>query len=132
MPVKPVKLGTAAALGGAHVATLYLDEVQGWDEPFKRSSDYPQTVGFALGLALEGLDVFTEGTPEEQASDALLCGSAPLFIRSIYEAARHYLGPMAKKAKKKRVRTKGGQWKLVQVGEGAEAEAPTPARVVWG
>ena len=116
MPIKPVKVGTAGALGLAHVGTLYLDEVQGWEEPFKRASDYPSLIGFGFGLITEGMDVFTEGSPEEEAADALLCASEPLLIRSIYEGLRYYLAPEAPVPREGGGGQGQGKWKLIKRG----------------
>lgn len=115
MPIKPVKLGTAGAAGIVQVGTLYLDETQAWDEPFKRSSDYPGLIGFGVGLITQGLDIFTEGTPEEEASDALLCASEPMLIRSIYEAVKYYLAPEQGGGKEGK-----GRWKLIKRGQGRQ------------
>ena len=125
MPIKPVKLGTAGAVGIAQVGTLYLDETQGWDEPFQRSSDYPGLIGFGVGLVTQGLDIFEEGTPEEQASDALVCASEPMLIRSIYEAVKHYVAaPAGKEGGGK----SQGKWKLIKRGQKQGTPQPPMAR----
>ena len=124
MGVRPIRHVTGLGLGGVHVATLYLDETQGWDEPFKRAQDYPQTIGFVLGMA----DAMLELTEKGEFGETLAVASEPLLIRSIYEAVRHYVGsPSPKRAGKK---TAKGRWKLVREGRRAGGEPQIPIRTI--
>jgi len=123
MAVKPVKYAISGVVGGIHVGTLVLDEAQGWKEPFKRSSDYPQTIGFITGLGLDALDIL----PEE--GEAIALSSFPLLLRSIYEAVKHYLG--AKTKVKQRAKQTKGRWKLIQTGrEQTQAQIQTGAGLI--
>ena len=112
MPVKPLKYGIAGGVGVAHVGLLHLDEAQGWDAPFKRSSDYPQTIGFGLGLIMNVLDIWGEN------GETLAIASEPLLIRSIYDAVKHYVGGGSPK---KKTKTKG-KWKLIREGRGRRTD----------
>ena len=118
MAVKPIRHVTGLGLGGVHVATLYLDEAQGWDEPFKRSSDYPQTLGFVVGMA----DALLELSEKGEIGETLAVASEPLLIRSVYEAVRHYVGGGS--SKRGRRRTPKGRWKLVREGAGGQPQIP--------
>ena len=93
---------------------VYLDETQGWVEPFKRAQDYPQTIGFVVGMA----DALLELTEEGEIGETLAVASEPLLIRSIYEAVRHYVGSPEEKAKRKAQAKLKGRWKLVREGRG--------------
>lgn len=115
MAVKLVKYGVAGGVGAAHVGLLYLDGAQGWDEPFKRSSDYPQLIGFGLGLAMDALEVYGE------IGETLAIASEPLLIRSVYEAVKHYVGGGTPK---KRAQKTKGRWKLIREGKGARPGIP--------
>jgi len=123
LAVKPIKYGISTGVGLVHVGTLLLDERQGWTEPFKRASDYPQLIGFGVGLAIDALDI---GPEEGEIGEALALSSLPLLTRSIYEAVRHYVGGGAKK-----VIARKGRWKLIKEGrviravKEGEQEAPT-------
>ena len=121
--MKPIRHLTGFGLGGLHVGMAYLDETQGWEEPFKRAQDYPQTIGFVLGMA----DALLELTEKGEFGETLAVASEPLLMRSIYDAVRHYVGsPSPKRAGKK---TAKGRWKLVrtgQTGQGAGAQVVAP------
>ena len=122
--MKPIRHITGFGLGGLHVGMLYLDEVQGWEEPFKRAQDYPQTIGFVLGMA----DALLELSEDGEIGETLAVASEPLLIRSAYEAVRHYVGSPSPKRGKKRTKRKG-RWQLVRVGEGTETQAPAATLV---
>jgi len=81
------RLGVAGGVGGVHVASLYVDEIQGWKEPFRRSQDYVNLGLFLAGLADAGMEISKEGW----IGETLAIASEPLLIRSIYEALRHYV-----------------------------------------
>ena len=124
MGVRPIRHVTGLGLGGVHVGTVYLDETQGWEEPFKRTQDYPQTIGFVVGMA----DALLELTEKGEFGETLAVASEPLLMRSIYEAVRHYVGsPSPKRAGKK---TGKGRWKLVRAGQGAGGEPQIPMRTI--
>jgi len=112
MGIKPVKYAISAGVGGAHVISSYADEVQGWTEPFRRSQDYVHLIGFGIGL----VDAVAEFSAEGAIGEALALSSEPLLIRSLYEAARHYLAGGSSSPKKSA--SKAG-WKLVTQGAGA-------------
>ena len=94
---------------------VFLDETQGWVEPFKRAQDYPQAIGFVLGMA----DALLELSEEGEIGETLAVASEPLLVKSIYEAVRHYVGS-GKKPKPKQK----GRWKLVREGKGAQMRMP--------
>lgn len=119
--VRLAKLGIAGGVGLLHVGCLYADETQGWEEPFRRAQDYPQTIGFVLGL---GSGLMLTGDVAEYG-EALAVASEPLLIRSIYEAVRGSLGSPKRKTPRSRSR-----WKLVKRGIPEQPEGP--ARIRWG
>ena len=111
--MKPIRHATGFGLGGLHVGMVYLDEAQGWVEPFKRAQDYPQTIGFVVGMA----DALLELTEDGEIGETLAVASEPLLIKSIYEAVRYYVGsPSSPKGAPR----KKGRWKLVREGRGAK------------
>ena len=116
--MKPIRHATGFGLGGLHIGMVYLDETQGWVEPFKRTQDYPQAIGFVLGMA----DALLELSEDGEIGETLAVASEPLLIKSIYEAVRHYVGSQSPKRAGRKPKQKG-RWKLVREGAGAQMPA---------
>jgi len=121
MPIRPIKYAQAAGIGAAHVGCAYLDTRQGWVEPFRRSQDYPQLIGFILGLIDAGLEI----TPGGELGETIAIASIPLLMRSIYEGAKYYLkrgspkrSPKQQKQQEQQKQEKSpkGEWRLVRQG----------------
>jgi len=111
MPIVLKKYGVSAGVGAARIASRYVDEVQGWVEPFKRSKDYVGVAGFILGL----VDAAAEFSKDGWVGETLALSSLPLVMDSFYEAIRHYAGG-SPGGGKQGTQGKQGRWRLVQQG----------------
>jgi len=113
VPIKLVKYGVSGGLGTAFVIGEYVDEIQGWTEPYKRTQEWIATGGFIAGLICDAMDI--------DAGEALGLASFPLFIRAIKKAVAHYVAGSSSGGRK-RGGGKGG-WSLELV---EEEEEPAP------
>jgi len=103
LPVKLVKYGISGAVGVGYIIGEYIDEKQGWIEPYRRTQDWIPTVGFFVGL---GCDVLMPEEGMKEAGEALALSSFPLFLRSVKYGVKKLLAGGGKKKGKK------GGWRL--------------------
>ena len=103
-------IGTSAVFGGVDIGTDYIDESQGWIEPFKRTKDWVRVAGLVLGIV--GDEDVGKFLPKD-VSEGLIYSSIPMVERSAHDFVKGALAAHKEEEE--------GEWKLKKKGA-----VPTP------
>lgn len=93
--IDPVKITTSTALAVADIGLEYMDDKQGWTNPFQNSKDVMRTAGFVGGLV--GLIMGRDGDTITKVAETALYTTETGFFRTVKDAAHTYLKLGARK-----------------------------------